>query len=279
ATHGEIWGLFSIQRPTTGNGSGKMTVRPLNKIKTVSPATYNSETLISKVTKNTVAAVINDSTGIANDVAFNNNGGTLAGYCGIVADNFIGAGVISPGGSGIGKLNYYANTSGGTYSLTENYMANATGKVIAGKDFDQISLASADGTLDVSGLSLNFTANYSPQLNDTITLITATKAVTGTLSAIALPANWHLVYETKAVKAIYDNQTSIPVDTKNNFNAYGIHNAIIVKKGFGSNISIQNALGQQLLRINASSDFEKITLKKGIYFVSNKTKTFKVIVK
>jgi hypothetical protein len=158
-------------------------------------------------------------------------------------------------------------------------MANATGKVIAGKDFDQISLASADGTLDVSGLSLNFTANYSPQLNDTITLITATKAVTGTLSAIALPANWHLVYETKAVKAIYDNQTSIPVDTKNNFNAYGIHNAIIVKKGFGSNISIQNALGQQLLRINASSDFEKITLKKGIYFVSNKTKTFKVIVK
>ncbi|MEI7502695.1 MAG: GDSL-type esterase/lipase family protein, partial [Paludibacter sp.] len=276
ATHGEIWGLFSIQRPTTGNGSGKMAVRPLNKIKSLVAKTETAE---SKIVATSLSALVNDSTGIANDFTFNNNGGTLAGYCGIVADNFIGTGVISPGGSDIGKLNYYANTSGGTYSLTGYYMANATGKATVGKDFDQISLASADGTLDVSGLSLNFTANYSPQVNDTIILITATKAVTGTLSAIILPAHWHLVYETKAVKAIYDNQTTNSELLESNLSVYGIERAIMVKDCAGMKINIVNTLGQVIVAKIATSNQEKIPANNGIYFISNGIVSKKIIVK
>jgi lysophospholipase L1-like esterase len=278
ATRGEVWGLFSIQRPTTGNGSGKMAVRSFNKIKAKTPSS-NSETIITKVAETALAAVINDSTGIANDITFNNNGGTFTGYCGIVADNFMGTGTISPGGSGIGKLNYYANASGGTYSLSGNYVANATGKVTAGKDFDQISLASADGTLDISGLSLNYSANYAAQLNDTITLITATKAVTGTFIAITLPTNWHLVYDVKSVKAIYDNQTTINEFPENKLSVYGIEKAIIVKDCAGLNISIMNGLGQNIMTRKVSSNQQKIQVNSGIYFVSNGAETKKVIVK
>ncbi|MEI6555928.1 MAG: GDSL-type esterase/lipase family protein [Paludibacter sp.] len=279
ATHGEIWGLFSIQRPTTGNGSGKMAVRPLTKIKTVTPVMTNSKTKISKVNENTLAALVNDSTGIANDVTFNNNGGMFAGYCGIVADNFTGTGIISPGGTGIGKLNYYANTTGGTFALSGNYIASATGKATAGKDFDQINLASADGTLDISGLFLNFTANYSAQLNDTITLLTATKAITGTFNSSTMPANWYLMYDAKSVKAIYDNQTSIFELAKSDLMVYGIEKAIIIQDCAGIKLSIHNTLGQNLISYKVTSNQEKIAIDSGIYFVSNGTQTKKVIVK
>ena len=278
ATHAEIWGLFSIQRPTSGNGSGKMAVRPLNKIKTV-PASSNSESGISKVVDNKTSALVNDSTGIANDVAFNNNSGTLAGYCGIVADNFSGTGTISPGGSGTGKLNYYANSTGGTFSLSGNYLANANGKTTAGKDFDQINLASADGTLDISGLSLNFSVGYSPQLNDTIPLITATKAISGLLSSSTLGANWHLIYDPKSVKAIYDNQTTLSNLAKSNLLVYGIEKAIILQDCGGIKLRILNTLGQNLIQTIPKSNIEEIAFNKGVYFVTNGIKTIKVIVK
>ncbi|MEI8273130.1 MAG: GDSL-type esterase/lipase family protein [Paludibacter sp.] len=278
ATHAEIWGLFSIQRPTSGNGSGKMAVRSLNKIKTDS-ASSNSETGIGKVVENKTSAVVNDSTGISNDVSFNNNGGVLAGYCGIVSDNFSGTGIISPGGSGIGKLNYYANTTGGIFFLSGNYIANANGKASAGKDFDQLNLASADGTLDISGLSLNFSVAYSPQLRDTIPLITATKAISGLLSSSTLAANWHLLYDPKSLKAIYDNQTTLSDLAKSNLFVYGIDKAIIIQDCAGIKLRIINTLGQNLIQIIPKSNIEEIALNKGVYFVSNGIKTIKVIVK
>ena len=280
ATHGEVWGLFSVQRPSNGNGSGKMSVRSFSKIKSITSSTLaGSETSTAKITASTLSAVVNDSTGIANDVAFNNNEGTLSGYCGIVADNFSGTGIISPGGNGIGKLNFYTNTTGGTFALNGTYIANANGKTVAGKDYDQLNLASADGILDISGLSLSFTANYSPQLNDTIPLITASKSIIGRLSSTNLPANWHLLYDTKSLKAIYDSTTFISTTNKNNFIAYGISNAIVINHCESPKITICNSLGQLIQQTDISDSKQIVEIKKGIYFVSeNGDKFVKVIV-
>jgi len=87
------------------------------------------------------------------------------------------------------------------------------------------------------------------------------------------------MYDTKSVKAIYDNQTAISDHFENNLVVYGVEKAIILKDCTGMKINILNTLGQNIIQAIPKSTFERISLYQGVYFVTNGVKTIKVIVK
>ena len=282
--YAEIRGLFSIQRPAIGNGrmatpTSKLKIASLNKeLNQVNPI-HSTDNLIQKATR---IAVINDTTGIANDLIFDNTNGTLTGYCGIITDCFVsGNGNISPGGSGIGILNLYANNSTANYSLNGTTTFNAFGKDLAGKDYDQINMLTADAILDISGASLSLFVSYTPMNNDSLKLITAVKSITGKFNSTYLSPGWSLVYGLNSVKAIFKDLTSTStISAPESISIFGVKQAIVAKNCCGRELMITNLLGQVLKIVTPIYDDQLIPLKDGVYFVKTaNSSTVKVIVR
>jgi len=279
ATHGEVWGLFSIQRPLTGNGRLAAPARISKVIPVVSETAVPASNL--PIQKVLAAAAVTDSIGIANDLVFNNNGGTVAGSCGVITDSFVsGSGTLSPGGSGIGVLNLFANAPVATYLLTGTLALNASAKAVAGKDYDQIKLSTADATLDISGATLQLSAGYTPAVNDTLVLLTAVKSVVGKFSAQSIPQGWSLLYGVNYVKAVYGNLTGNSTTIGyENASVFGTQQAIVVKGCQGVELILLNAVGQVVKTITPLSNHEIIPCQKGIYIVkSSKLPTCKIVV-
>ena len=283
APHAEIRGFFSIQRPATGDG--RMAAPSTKSMAFLNNNDVNQFTLANpsntNIQKVSATTVVNDSTGIASDLIFNNSGVTLAGYCGVVTDSFVsGTGIVSPGGSGIGILNLFANSSTATYSLSGTTTFNAIGKDLAGKDFDQINMSTINGTLDVSGASLSLSVSYNPVANDTITLMTS-QSIVGKFNTVSLPQGWTLLYGINYVKAVYSNVSATTLVIGNeSISVFGAKQAIVVNNCEGKELVILNSLGQLLKTITPISNNQVIPIQNGIYFVKTTyTTTKKVMVR
>ncbi|MCF0073053.1 choice-of-anchor D domain-containing protein [Dyadobacter sp. CY261] len=148
-----------------------------------------------KVTIGGVSAIASLLTQQGAGIFNNNTGGVFKGAGQIIAASFTNAGgTLSPGYSP-GTLTFSDGKDFGNSIM--DIEVNGTGST----DHDRIAVI---GTATLGG-SLAVTVNYTPEVGDEITILTAT-SVTGTFSAVTgLAVGWKAVYQSNAVKLRFND--------------------------------------------------------------------------